>query len=684
MEETSGPTRLLLAAIATGQFLKRVGTTIAGATLAAVASSGAYSDLSGTPSALPPNGIAGGDLTGSYPNPGVQAINGQKIASLANGILTNVLGVPSVILQPTGAVVGTSDVQTLTNKSIAASEVNSGTLAAAQMPALTGDVTTPVGTVATTLATVNTVTPGSYPSSAARVPTLTVNGKGLVTASGDEAINGVPYANITGTPSSLPPNGPAGGDLTGSYPSPGVAKVNGGSVPANAVLISNTSNQIIAEPSTFDVAAYGAVGDGSTSDNTAFVNAFAAAVTYSNNTNKRCKIRIPAGTFRLTSLLSATFSKWAGFDIEGAGPGATVLIWDSAVAGNSGITLTLNASQGAMPNASPFKIRGICFVTQGNAVDDCLTITGLPDVLYTQAPFSYIEDCSWSAYTTGGTLFKHAIVFSNPQWVIFSGLIVNSKAGIQCNITASQSLDGLWFKDSYFINTGGYCREFTNANTGFQSVRIMDCLFISNTDCIHADMGGGVGGAEDWVIRGNYLLTNGGTSAYCLSVVNFTGNIMVHDNFFDYAAGEAGCIYMNAGERHNIYDNFFAGAGGTETAININNVSSCKIHHNHFSNFAHDITVGTNGSDIWSDNNEFKNGSSSNYSRAPVLSDAGFRNLWADIPVAVGALPAFGNAPVGFRAIVNNALGPAFGVTVVTGGLVTVPVYNDGASWKVG
>lgn len=51
-----------------------------------------------------------------------------------------------------GNLVGTTDTQALTNKSIAASEVNSGTLAAAQMPALTGDVTTSAGAVATTIA----------------------------------------------------------------------------------------------------------------------------------------------------------------------------------------------------------------------------------------------------------------------------------------------------------------------------------------------------------------------------------------------------------------------------------------------------------------------------------------------------------------------------------------------------
>ena len=52
----------------------------------------------------------------------------------------------------TAVTVDLNTAQTLTNKSIDASEVNSGTLGAARMPALTGDVTTTVGTVATTIA----------------------------------------------------------------------------------------------------------------------------------------------------------------------------------------------------------------------------------------------------------------------------------------------------------------------------------------------------------------------------------------------------------------------------------------------------------------------------------------------------------------------------------------------------
>ena len=50
----------------------------------------------------------------------------------------------------------------------------------------------------------------------------------------------------------------------------------------------------------------------------------------------------------------------------------------------------------------------------------------------------------------------------------------------------------------------------------------------------------------------------------------------------------------------------------------------------------------------------------------------------------VATLPSAATSGKGARSFVTDALAPAFGATVVTGGAVAVPVYSDGTNWKVG
>lgn len=81
-----------------------------------------------------------------------------------------------------------------------ASNLSAGTILAARMPALTGDITTSAGALATTLATVNSNV-GSF-GSATAAPTFTVNAKGLITAAGSVTITPA-FSSITSKPTTL-------------------------------------------------------------------------------------------------------------------------------------------------------------------------------------------------------------------------------------------------------------------------------------------------------------------------------------------------------------------------------------------------------------------------------------------------------------------------------------------------